>query len=300
MQEAISLYLDLKKGERADFEVVGLAGAAWAESVKEIAYFLEPGIEVRVEFESGVEGSLNLKAILRIVGTGRDRRRALLGIVATVAVVLGSDIRTYGVSKFLDWLLVPEQRQELSDEDIERVVRVVKEVEAGKVAKEPIRQMFKQLERDDRITSVGAVVKPAAKPLLPIPRSEFPARAGMVPLASEIARRKRKVKSIDRLLLISPVLVAADRVWRFRSFFGEFSYHVDDEKFRDSLLSGRRRLPMKAGIQLTANVETSEVFEGGVWVPIERHIVKVQRVHRVPEERDLFSEAVKPKTRKRK
>jgi hypothetical protein len=63
--ESITLYLGLKPGEKADFEVVGLAAAAFAEAVKEIAYILEPGTEVRLEFESGLEGSLKLKALLK-------------------------------------------------------------------------------------------------------------------------------------------------------------------------------------------------------------------------------------------
>jgi hypothetical protein len=37
MQETISLYLELPKGKRADFEVVGLTAAAFADAVKEIA-----------------------------------------------------------------------------------------------------------------------------------------------------------------------------------------------------------------------------------------------------------------------
>jgi hypothetical protein len=80
--EAITLYLGLKPGEKADFEVVGLAAAAFAEAVKEIAYILEPATEVRLEFESGLEGSLELKAILRKLGS-REARGVLIGIVAT-------------------------------------------------------------------------------------------------------------------------------------------------------------------------------------------------------------------------
>jgi hypothetical protein len=57
--------------KRADFEVVGLSAAAFAEAVKEIAFILEPGLEVRLEFDSGTEGSLKLKAIIKF----RSRRR---------------------------------------------------------------------------------------------------------------------------------------------------------------------------------------------------------------------------------
>ena len=56
MQETISLYLELEPGKKADFEVVGRAAAAFAEAVKEIAYLLEPGLEIKLEFDSGKEG----------------------------------------------------------------------------------------------------------------------------------------------------------------------------------------------------------------------------------------------------
>jgi hypothetical protein len=46
VEEIITLYLGLKEGQRADFEVVGLSAAAFAEAVKEIAFILEPGLEV--------------------------------------------------------------------------------------------------------------------------------------------------------------------------------------------------------------------------------------------------------------
>jgi hypothetical protein len=212
--------------------------------------------------------------------------------------LLARDLFSYGLDKFLDQFLTPEQKQQLSDEDIERIVRAMKKAADGKIAKEPSRELFKQLERDEAIKSVGTTIKPDAKPIQPVPRSDFPIRAGIVQPV-ETALTKRIVKSVERLLLISPVLLPTDRVWRFRSLFGEFGYHIDDEKFLNSLLSGRRRLPMKAGIQLTAEIETHEVLEGGVWIPTERHIVKVIRVHRKQPERDLFSEMRKPKRRKK-
>jgi len=44
MEESITLYLGLEEGEKADFEVVGLSAAAFAEVVKEVAYILDPDL----------------------------------------------------------------------------------------------------------------------------------------------------------------------------------------------------------------------------------------------------------------
>src|SRR5262245_20322097 len=109
-QETITFYLDLEPSQKADFEVVGRSAAAFAETVKEIAYILEPGLQVRLEFESGVEAhSLNLNAILK---DPQARRAALIAIVVTVGGWFANDLRTYGIAKFLDAYLMPAQRQE--------------------------------------------------------------------------------------------------------------------------------------------------------------------------------------------
>lgn len=101
-------------------------------------------------------------------------------------------------------------------------------------------------------------------------------------IASETSPKTRKARSIERLTLVSPVLLHAQRMWRFTSPFGEFSYLMEDEKFLDDLLTGKRRLTMKEGIQITAIVETDEVFDGGVWTPKQRHIIKVVKIHKKP------------------
>lgn len=95
VEETITLYLGLKEGQRADFEVVGLSAAAFAEAVKEIAFILEPGLEVRLEFDSGTEGSLKLKAIIKSLKTPKSRQAALVSIIATIGLTLINDVRGY-------------------------------------------------------------------------------------------------------------------------------------------------------------------------------------------------------------
>jgi hypothetical protein len=159
--------------------------------------------------------------------------------------------------------------------------------------------VYKQLDRDDVIKSVGTITKPDTKPPAPVPRSEFKVRAGVIQPV-ETSPKTRKVPSTERLTLVSPVLLHAQRVWRFISPFGEFSYLMEDEKFLDDLLTGKRRLTMKEGIQITAKIETDEVFEGGVWTPKQRHITKVVKIHKKPEKNDLFSQPKKRNTGKKK
>lgn len=293
MQETISLYLQLAEGQKADFEVVGLSAAAFAEAVKAIADIIEPGLDLRLEFVSGTEGSLNLKAILKTLASPNTRRNALLAVIATVAGWLTNDIRTYGVVKLLDAFLFPQQRMQLSDDDIKRITKAITDINRGKIAKAPVQEMYRQLDRDDNIRSVGTISHDEARPLNPIPRSEFQTRAGIVSRV-EISSKSHKTPSIERLTIISPVLLEKDRVWRLRSQFGEFSYHFEDTPFLHDLLTGKRRLPMREGIQITADVLTEEKREGGVWIPTKRSIIGVRAVHREKSgESDLFTQPKK-------
>jgi hypothetical protein len=295
--EEITLYLGLKPGEKADFEVVGLAAAAFAEAVKEISYILEPGTDVRLEFESGLEGSLKLKAILRSLSSTDGRRGALVGVVSAVGLILINDVRQYGVGKLLDSYLMPEQRLHLSDDDIERIAKAVKNVNDGKIAKTPVQQMYRQLERDPSIETVGSVAKPDAKPIDPIPRSQFQVRAGLVPNV-EATPRSRTGTTTDLLTVISPVLLNTDRTWRFGSAYGENSYHVADLAFLSDVLHGKFHL--KEGVQIVAEVETMEVLEGGVWIPKRRTILKVVRRYRKQKQIDLFAQPKKAPRKKGK
>jgi hypothetical protein len=222
------------------------------------------------------EGSLNLKSILRAVTSKQGLQATLLAIVVTTAGTLTKDLRTYSVGKLLDLYVVPEKRQQLSDEDIERIARTLKDIQDDKVAKEQIKDVYKEIERDTAIESVGAITKPDdKKPPAPVPRSEFPTRTGITHrVQSEPTTRTSP--SIEQLILISPVLLKTDRVWRFLSTEGEFSYHMADNKFRSEILSGKGR----EGLRITAKVETHEELIGGVWVPKERHIITVFKRHR--------------------
>jgi hypothetical protein len=298
LEEKISLYIGLEPDTKADFEVVGRAAAAFADVVREIAYILEPGLEIKLEFDSGTEGSLSLNALLKST-TPTDRRAALIAIAMVVGGWFVQDLRTYGVGKFMDAYLTPEQKKELSDADVDRIAKRLKDVMDGKIAKEPVQQVYRELERDKAIKSVGTVTKPGTKPDNPVPREQFQTIAGVLP-SIQTTPKKRKKTSRERLTLISPVLLLGTRHWRFRSSAGEFGYTIEDEGFLTSLLSGRRKIPMKEGIQITAIILTEEENEGEVWVVKDRHIMNIERVHRPLRQDDLFVPSKSKKAKKRK
>lgn len=79
----ISLYLDLEPGQVADLEVVARASLAFAAAVKDLAYVIDPSLELRIELASGTEGSLSLNSLLKSI-RGKEGEAITLAAIALV------------------------------------------------------------------------------------------------------------------------------------------------------------------------------------------------------------------------
>ena len=282
----VSLYLDLEPGKKPDLEVVARAALAYVEAIKEAGFMLNPGMDVSVEFVSGTEGSLSLNTILKSV---RPDPVALRAVALIILGWFASDLRTYGVIKFLDAYLPTEQRATLSDDDIKRTTRALQQSLDGKIAKEPVNQVYRELERDTAIKGVGATRIAGQRPPNIVPRERFPELTHSAILL-EATPRARKKPSRERVTLISPVLLPRDRLWKFYTpLLGEFGVSISDEKFLAGVLSGRRKIQMRAGIQMNVLMDTHEVKDGNVWVVKSRDITQVIRVIRAAKHSDLFA-----------
>jgi hypothetical protein len=143
--DTVSLYLDLEPGKKADLEVVARVALAYVEAIKETGFILNPGMDVSLEFVSGTPGSLSLNTVLKSV---RPDPVALRAVALIILGWFASDLRTYGVTKFLDTYLPTEQRSTLSEEDIKPITRALQQSLDGKIAKEPVNQVYRELERD--------------------------------------------------------------------------------------------------------------------------------------------------------
>lgn len=272
MQESISLYIDLAPGHRADLEVVARASLAYSAAIKEVAYVLDPSLEIRVEVISGTEGSLSLNSIIRSIKDRADRRT----LKAIGLIVLGwfaNDLRSYGVSEVLDSLLKPEVTVTLTQDDIDQIARQVSKALETHLAKRHVEVVFRELERDPAVKGVGATRTPGARPDNIIPRDRFRERGGLDNFTEETPRRRARC-SQERVTLVSPVLLPGQRKWRFSFHEGEFGATIKDPEFLDSVLFGRS-IPMAAGIQMDVLLETKEEFQGGVWIVKERNVLHV-------------------------
>jgi hypothetical protein len=286
----VSLYIDLQPGTKPDLDVIGHAAIAYVQAIKEAAFILNPGMDVTVELVSGTEGSLSLNTLLK---SAKPDAVALKALVLIVIGWFASDLRTYGVIKFLDRYLPPEQRLMLSDDDIERIKRALQNSSDGKIAKEPVQRVYRELQRDIVIKGVGATAIAGERPPNIVPRDKFP-ELSQTALPVPTEPRKRKKPSKERVTLISPVLLEKDRPWRFYiPQIGEFNAHMADHKFLAGLLSGRRKIQMRQGIVLSVIMDTYEEKQEDVWVVTDRVITNVVRVLPQSKSGDLFAVAKK-------
>ncbi|MDP3406647.1 MAG: hypothetical protein Q8S03_18305 [Brevundimonas sp.] len=297
----LSLYLDLEAGTSADLDVVAKAALAWSAAIKEIAYVVDPGIQVRLELESGTPGSLSLNARLKSIGPAVKQAgaqvRAVLSepqtvrtIIITGAMWLVMNTAEYTFERVMDFLTgadAPPEAQALSDEDKADVARRVVEALRNESAKRPARTVFRELERDSKIVGAGLTTKAGKRPDQIVPRADFPRMAGRVEVRTETLT-KRTVPERMRVTLVRPILERSDRRWGFRGAAGEFGASIKHPEFIESVLSGTTAVPMMEGIEMTIDLETVEKFEGGVWVPIEREVVNVVDLHQPMKQAALF------------
>jgi hypothetical protein len=275
MAEApLSLYFDLEPGQTADIEVVSRAAIAWSATIKEIAYILDPTVEVRVEIASGTASSLNLHSFLRFVGKhvkeAQDDPVTMKAIVIALAIHFGWE----ALDKGFDKLFPDDEIVTLSPVQMDQLAEKIERARGAAVARSHAAQVFREAQRDPAIKGVGIGVGREGRPAVIVPRAEFQGRSGQAQI-KELSIQRRIVHNMQIVTLIKPVLVPGDRRWSLRTAQGEFGFRIGDTSFVERVLSGTTEIPMVAGIEMNVETETTEEFRDGVWVPTERKVVRV-------------------------
>lgn len=284
MSTPLALYIDLEPGQLVDFDVACKAGLAFSAAIREVAYVMDPGIDVRVELLSGSEGSLSLNSIIRVL---RDEAKAR-PILAAVSLTALGWFGNWSFNEVMDHIkgpdvvrLAPEQLDEVAE-------RVARNLSSG-VARNEVQRVYGELERDEAVRAVGATLNLGARPLSLVPRGDFAMRADHLMLVPGAGPRRTRTDNMT-VRLISPVLVTGRRRWKFQSPEGEFGADIRDVDFADDLIEGRIVLPMVGGIELDVQLATTEDFDGRVWVPVERHVLRVYGHRLPPRQHSLLSQ----------
>lgn len=278
----ISLYLDLEPGQKADLEVVSLASIAFAAAIKELAFVLDPSLEIRIELASGTEGSLSLNSLVRSV-KGAVSPETLRTIIVVTTLWFVKETGTWAYDKILDHVtehpVVAEHT--LTKAEIKNIADEVVKAMKGRVGQSQVQRVYKELERDPVVKGVGIPRVPGTRPTDIVPRSEFHSRAGTGTITETVVQKR--IQNVEETVtLISPVLVAKNRRWKFHGPRGEFGAAVHDERFLSDLLSGAIKVQMIAGIQMVIDLQVVEEKENGVWVIKQQNVTKVKGVSPAP------------------
>ncbi|WP_163005991.1 hypothetical protein [Methylobacterium brachiatum] len=308
--EALSLYIELEDGKKADLEAISRASLAFAQAVREIAAFIDPFSDTKLELIDTTEGSLSLntKIKLRTAGghTYEITLRALVIVFATyIGAHIGDFVSENGISYVWEQLF-GSQDTSISEKDKKDIVDRAAKAFESKAGERQIKQIYAELDQDPAISGVGVSKVPGARPENIVPRSEFGRRSGVAKI-EEPAEKKRKNRDIVDAILVSPVLENdRKRRWRFKVGEKEFGAPVKDHFFLDAVLSGKHPLLMQGNIHMRIALETQEEFINGAWVEKDHTVwtvIGVPGQYQGPQNLLPFDEAPKterqPKPRKR-
>ena len=269
----------------ADLEVVARAALALSAAIQDVAYVLDPSLDIRIELASGTEGSLSLNAILRNLKDHKGQSLTLGAVALVVMGWLGTHALDYGFEKIADFVTGSDHDQFTPAQHKELTEIVTKAVE-GQVAHQHVQRFYREVERDPAIKGVGGTTVPGQRPAVIIPRAEFSARGGRATPREETINRRVAIERI-RVLLISPVLLPGNRRWKLRSAQGEFGAAIKDDEFINRVLTGTTSIRMKAGIEMEVELEVTEEFRHGVWEVIDRSVIHVDKLIEPPSQPDL-------------
>lgn len=279
----LSLYIDLAKGQRADMEVASRAAIAWSRMIREAAFLTDPFLDVRVEFISGTEGSLNLNSMIRAVqDVARDPKK-LKAIAAAVALFFAAEAGSWAIGKGFDALWewakaeVPELVEDLTDDIRTEVEQIIDKITQSRSTQAKAQKVYAELEHDSSVTGVGVSFVPGTRPSYIVPRSEFSRRAGEIEVKTETTTTRVK-PSRETLTLVSPALSDDESKWRFRKGERALWAIMDDEDMRARIRPGSNSAPkMLIGIQMEVDMETAEELQpDGTWKVTEHRIQRVR------------------------
>ncbi len=264
----LRLYLNLEQGHTADLVPLSQASIAFANGVREIAYLLDPTLNLRIGLTPQKRGSLWQNTLLAAQEEYQDRKILYQLAAASMLWFVQPPLE-----KMRDgwWEPKLEQFPDFSESEKKNVRRV-----SGPDVAEGHRQDgYKWLNRDNNINGVGVTTETRKPPReLIVPRSEFGVRSGREAVVS--TELDRTTTGPLHVILVSPVLDMGTRRWKFATAQGEFGAAIKDEQFLTQMIAGNLTVPLRAGIELDVQLETKERLINGVWQVVERNVIEVE------------------------
>ncbi|PBB78624.1 hypothetical protein CK218_23325 [Mesorhizobium sp. WSM3879] len=265
----LSLYLDLKPGEKADLEVVAQAVLHWVSGLRSAASAIDPSVQVRIELLNASEGSLSLNTFLSWaegqlaqIHRGGKKYPRLYALAIGLALFVGDHVGGH----YLDEFISEEPVISLSEEDRALLRELVKRAAKAPEVHSQSRRFFRSLEHDPSISGVGITERHGTKPKKMIPSAEFAQHSGLWSIEED--ELERTLRPVLDVILISPVLLPRPRSWTFRpEGLPEFQATMKDRRFLAALDKDHVQERLRTGIPMTIRLEVKEKKVDGDWVP---------------------------------
>lgn len=278
-EDNLSLYFQLRPGERADLEVVSEAALHWVRATKLAALALDPNVQVRVGIVDAEEGSLRLNVAfdwlesqVSRIAIGSDRYPTLRAIAIGLAIFVATAVATPAIEE----LFYGEPTVSLSDEDRQLIRELLERVRDEPEVKSEGRKFFRALERDPSISGTGLASSHDSDPNFIVPSKDFAIRSGLFEIVEE--DYSRTINPVVDVILISPVLVSRPRSWAFKpEGLPEFKATMKDRQFLAALEKDDVRERLRTGIKMTLRLAVKQVKSGDEWMdaPRGRAVIEV-------------------------
>jgi hypothetical protein len=170
------IYLDLEDGALADLEKVSKASIEFVEAIRDLADFIDPRVDIKVEIQSSDEGSLFLKTIIKLafdIDVDTDHKKAELKINTLGAIVIGVSLFLGGkiANHYVDMLIntfdrevlgvdsegkpLGKEGQEPKEINQEKVKEIIDGAVRNGVGWGHIRNFYAEINSDPAVTGVG-------------------------------------------------------------------------------------------------------------------------------------------------
>lgn len=281
----ISLYFGVEKGKRADLETIARASLEWAGLIRDLAAVVAPDVEFEIEFVQSEDGSVWLSNLLKSVKEGD--RKALGTIVVAVLLFFAMGPALHVQTDFGSWvmgLLGHEDKADLTDESIKKIVEQVIQAMDETQLEERRRNIIAHAERDPDVTSIGVDVEVREDgPITKISREQFPSYDKLPPSPGLKPREDKDVayeRNIDVTITRATLKEGVTRPrWQFKHGDDVWSADIEDEEFVWGLNKQRTGLPLAVGQHMRVDVAIDLKRVDDEWEPKNRRIIRVREPH---------------------
>lgn len=289
--QPISLYLDLFPDRTADLEAVSHAALHFVTALKEAAKVLSPELEIRIELQSGSEGSLDLHSFITLISHYTELDAINIRFLAmTAAAWFSSKTIDWTVGRVLDTIFPkadspPQQTaltaKTLTDAEVESIAKRLNEIQKSPKVQGEVGRIYRSLNVDDSIRGVGFKLDHSTeKPDDVVKKSEFESRI----LDAKDIETTKEIKITDdfeTVKLVGPILdPSSRRKWKLLSAEGvPFSAAMDDVQFKELLSNGKLTTTLHSDTRLRARITKTYVLgEDNIWHLQTASITKVERL----------------------